>query len=169
MTKYLIQDTTLTSIADEIRTLSGTEETLSPEAMKEKVAEGNENIAIQADLIAQIQAVVDSLPEAGSGGNDGTNAELITGTISLAPNNDTMDMSNMVYYTDLDGLHEDYMNIFPYTFNCIKNSIVHLEDFILKESSTGINTNPFTFGNSDDFTYKHYVIVENNNFNIIIT
>lgn len=59
MSKYLIQDTTLTSIADEVRALSGTEETLSPEAMKEKVAEGNENIAAEADLIAQIQAALE--------------------------------------------------------------------------------------------------------------
>lgn len=59
MAEYLIQDTTLTSIADEIRTLSGTEETLSPEAMKEKVAEANENIVAEADLIAQIQTTLE--------------------------------------------------------------------------------------------------------------
>lgn len=54
MAKYLIQDTTLTSIADEIRTLSGTEETLSPEAMKENLNGANSAIQEEANLIAQI-------------------------------------------------------------------------------------------------------------------
>lgn len=54
MAKYLIQDTTLTSIADEIRTLSGIEETLSPEAMKENLNGANSAIQEEANLIAQI-------------------------------------------------------------------------------------------------------------------
>lgn len=54
MSKYLIQDTTLTSIADEVRTLSGIEETLSPEAMKENLNGANSAIQEEANLIAQI-------------------------------------------------------------------------------------------------------------------
>ena len=52
--QYLIQTTTLTSIADEVRILSGTEETLSPEAMKENLNGANSAIQEEANLIAQI-------------------------------------------------------------------------------------------------------------------
>lgn len=54
MAKYLIQDTTLENIADEVRTLSGTEETMTPSEMKENLNGANSAIQEEANLIAQI-------------------------------------------------------------------------------------------------------------------
>lgn len=60
MAEYLIQDTTLENIADEIRTLSGIEETITPSKMKEKLNGANSAIQTEADLIAQILAALNS-------------------------------------------------------------------------------------------------------------
>lgn len=60
MAKYLIQDTTLENIADEVRTLSGIEETMTPSKMKEKLNGANSAIQTEADLIAQILAALNS-------------------------------------------------------------------------------------------------------------
>lgn len=54
MAKYLIQDTTLENIADEVRTLSGIKETMTPSEMKEKLNGANSAIQEEANLIAQI-------------------------------------------------------------------------------------------------------------------
>lgn len=51
MTKYLIQDTTLENIADEVRTLSGIEETMIPSEIKENLNGANSAIQTEADLI----------------------------------------------------------------------------------------------------------------------
>lgn len=61
----------MTALADEIRELSGTTTPKSLDAMTSDVDAANTEIAEQTDLISQIQAVVDSLPEAGSGEDPG--------------------------------------------------------------------------------------------------
>lgn len=60
MSKYLIQNTTLENIADEVRTLSGMEETMTPSKMKENLNGANSAIQTEADLIAQILAALNS-------------------------------------------------------------------------------------------------------------
>ena len=59
----------MTALADEIRELSGTTDTMGLDAMAHVLNTENtnfqSNLTVQDDLIAQIQAVVDGLPEAG--------------------------------------------------------------------------------------------------------
>ena len=61
MTEYLIQKETLTDIADKIRVLNGTEETLSPAEMEIKLTHANQEIDFQNDLIDQMLLKLDSL------------------------------------------------------------------------------------------------------------
>ena len=54
MAEYLIQGKSLTTIADEIRTLSGTTDTMGLNAMATHVGNANTNVSTEANLIAQI-------------------------------------------------------------------------------------------------------------------
>jgi hypothetical protein len=56
MDKLEILNTKLTAINDEIRELSGSEEKLGLEAMAEKVSSGNDEIALQTELLEQAYA-----------------------------------------------------------------------------------------------------------------
>ena len=58
MSRYVIQEESLTSIADEIRILSGIEDTISPDTMETKLQEANTNVNTEANLIEQIQTVL---------------------------------------------------------------------------------------------------------------
>ena len=51
MAEFLIQDTTLIGIADEVRTLSGTEGAISPTTMKTDLHDANAEVSDQADLL----------------------------------------------------------------------------------------------------------------------
>lgn len=120
----------------------------------------------QAELIAQIQAAVDGLPDA-EGGN--SSAMLITGTISLAPDADFSDMSRGYYYTDLNGLQWGYLkDRNPHTFSCIKDTIVYCEDPIEKSLSIGINKDDLGFGINTGSNYN-CVVVGENGFDIKVT
>ena len=98
MSEYLVQRQSLENIADEIRVLSGTTEPLGLTEMATNVNDANDEVADQTDLIAQLasalqgksvpgggedvtaevtaqitliddlEAAVDALPDAGSGG-----------------------------------------------------------------------------------------------------
>ena len=61
----------MTALADKIRELSGTTSKKGIEAMTSDVNAANTEVSEQTDLITQILAKVDSLPEAGSGGSSG--------------------------------------------------------------------------------------------------
>ena len=54
MAKYLIQDTTLAGIGDEIRILYGTEDTMTPAVMTNQLSNANTEVDAQTDLIQQI-------------------------------------------------------------------------------------------------------------------
>ena len=77
----------MTAIADEIRELSGTTNTMSLDDMAGTLNTENTNFAsnlsIQDDLISQIQNIVDSLPEADGESNP---IETCTVTFKNAPN-----------------------------------------------------------------------------------
>lgn len=60
MDEYLIQKETLTEIADEVRQISGATGTLAPTGMKTELASANTEIGTQADLIAQILALLET-------------------------------------------------------------------------------------------------------------
>ena len=59
MAEYLIKSEDLTSIADKIRVLSGTEDSMGLDAMAEHVGEANTDVATEADLIAQITTALE--------------------------------------------------------------------------------------------------------------
>lgn len=58
-------NTKLTNLANEIREISGTTTKKSLDVMTSDISAANNEISTQGDLIAQLQAAVDSLPEAG--------------------------------------------------------------------------------------------------------
>lgn len=59
MAEMLIQSESLTSIADKIRVLSGTEGAMSLDDMEGHVGEANDDVATEADLIAQINTALE--------------------------------------------------------------------------------------------------------------
>ena len=63
----------MTTLANEVRELSGSTELLSIDEMTTNVSDVNDEVNNQTDLIAQIKGVVDTLPEAG----DGSGVEMI--------------------------------------------------------------------------------------------
>lgn len=67
--EYLVKDTSLTAIADEIRVLSGKTGTMGLDTMASTLNTENtnfeNNLSTQDNLISQIQTIVSSLPEAG--------------------------------------------------------------------------------------------------------
>lgn len=58
MAEMLIQSESLTSIANKIRVLSGTEDSMSLNAMENHINEANENVNTESELISQIMTVL---------------------------------------------------------------------------------------------------------------
>lgn len=73
----------MTTLANEVRELSGSTELLSIDEMTTNVSDVNDEVNSQTDLIAQIKDVVDTLPEAGDGGEMTLQSKTVTPTTSL--------------------------------------------------------------------------------------
>ena len=58
MAEYLVQDTSLTSVADKIRVLSGSSSTMNPASMAQNVDAANNEISCQVNLISQITSAL---------------------------------------------------------------------------------------------------------------
>lgn len=77
-------NTKLTNLANEIREISGTTTKKSLDVMISDISAANDLIDEQGDLIAQLQAAVDSLPEAGGGSGEDVTAEVFEYTNKIA-------------------------------------------------------------------------------------
>lgn len=60
MAKYFIQGETLTNLADKIRVLNGTEESMTPDEMNNGLVSANEEVNNQINLIDQINSLLQS-------------------------------------------------------------------------------------------------------------
>lgn len=77
----------MTALADEIREISGETQLLGIDDMREEIAQANDEVDIQTNLINQLISMANNLPEAGSGDgpslpvltNEGTYADLLQG------------------------------------------------------------------------------------------
>lgn len=60
MAKYLIQDTSLTAIADEVRTLADTTDTMSPSVMTANLQSANAEVSTQETLLEEALSLLES-------------------------------------------------------------------------------------------------------------
>lgn len=103
--EYLIQDTTLTALADEVRELSGTTDKMSIDTMTDNLGDANTEVGNQADLIAQIQTALQGKASGGNGENE----------INLQDKTVTPTISEQVVVADAgyDGLNEVTVEAMP--------------------------------------------------------
>lgn len=122
-------NTKLTNLANEIREISGTTTKKSLDVMASDISAANDLIDEQEELIAQLQAAVDSLPEAGGGGGS-----LETCTVSLEIDGPIM-MDSLVYYTNESQELATETFRSSITIKCLKNSIISTNN-----GGTGVKT-----------------------------
>lgn len=86
MANYLIKESTLTSMANNIRTMSGTSQTMTANEMASNLRTVNTGIGneinTQTDLISQIQSALEG-KAAGGGGSSGGEIETCTVTVNI--------------------------------------------------------------------------------------
>lgn len=100
MAEMLIQSESLVAIADKVRVLSGTEDDMSLDTMKNHVHDANTNIATEADLIAQIASALEGKAGGGS-------AEPVLQVKTVTP---TMASQTVTPDAGYDGLESVHVN-----------------------------------------------------------
>lgn len=100
MSKYFIKGETLTGIANEIRTLSGTTEPMGLDAMAVNINTANTEVASQVELISQLEEVINSLPDVSS----------ITPTLQEKTITPTASTQNVLPDNGYDGLSKVVVN-----------------------------------------------------------
>ncbi len=90
MAEYLIQEETLTSIADKIRILNGTEDAMTTAQMVSSLGEANTEVANQAALISEQDAKIAELAEILSGKAGGSEPTLQEKTVTPSTSKQTV-------------------------------------------------------------------------------
>ena len=81
MAKYLIEDTTLTNIADEVRELSGLSKPITPEYMINYLNAANADVGTQTEIIEEIAAALEGKAVGGGDSGGSSGVQTYTGTI----------------------------------------------------------------------------------------
>lgn len=174
MAEYLIQDTTLTAIADEVRTLSDVTDELSPSAMTVNVRNANSEISTQTELLAQVVSALVG-KAAGNGGAlpDGVSA-IASGTFT--PSTDITNEKTIKISHGL-GVAPNFIYVFPLNEYSLSNDNagetfiyaylakqidmpdinmrfygMDLNCYVAKDGTT-MNMSSGTYMNSNDTTY----------------
>lgn len=118
----------MTAIADETRTLVGGTEKMGLDAIATNLNTANGVVTTQADLIAQIAAKVDSLPEAGSGGSATIESLTITQNGTYTAENGVDGYSPIVVNVAGSGSSDNSMTQFiegylTYLYNDVAESV----------------------------------------------
>ena len=115
-------------------------------------------LTTQDDLIAQIQAAVDNLPEAGSG-DSGVTIETVTGTVGASgPPEPNMPLTGTVHYMDANGAYA--------TLNTAGTILVMKDSILFAESEDGVRANGGTVLIYTAGLHKVYRITDD--FNIYV-
>lgn len=179
MAEMLIQSESLTSIADKIRVLSGTEEAMRLDDMENHVEDANINIDAEANLISQIAAALEGKAGGGGGGGSGgVNVETCTVTIEIPDEPRTVPFYCILTVIENGKISYVVVNKSSEFSNAIKNNPIHYmspedghvfttchngvletnDKFIhmFSESGMGIILRSFTAINSDRITIEVY-------------
>lgn len=156
-----IEDSELTSIADEIRTMAGTANAMKLVEMKSKLVDTNSMIGEQASLIEQIQNVVDNLPDAEGG--EVILPEFATVTFRLEDIN-LSDAYSGPFGADDVRIYASYINE---AYNNIESHLLfhnNMSDSVMDKANIAIMV-PKNSTILLDFTsaYKHYISTLNSN------
>lgn len=126
MAEYLIQDTSLTSIASQIRTLIGTSSAMTPANMSSNIQQANNEVGTQENLISQIKSILYNAVASNATVGTATvttsiSSDSISFTVPSAPslyfmiptNSSTFNLSSTAYVINIlyDGttIHDFYM------------------------------------------------------------
>ena len=140
MAEMLIQSESLTSIADGIRVLSGTEDAMGLDAMATHVNTANNNVSTEADLIAQIQTALEGKAAGGSGGT------VETCTVTVTGNSNALRPINIAYMTidDIGNVVSvnETVSTLSVTVVCLRGSVLSVK------YNSSFNYTNFTGGSS---------------------
>lgn len=155
MSEYIIQGETLSALADEVRTLSGTSDEMSTDTMKGNLQAANTEIDEQAEKLDELEAAIDELPEAGSAVETCTMSPEATHTISTG-----------VFYTayengTFDGVFASIPKEGNVINNIVKNSVVVFSTIVNSSSNlellnNSVTTYAYGYKITGDATYACY-------------
>lgn len=131
--QVLITKEKLNNVANKVLDITGETSGKTLDELNTTLTNVNNEITTQGDLIAQLQAAVDSLPEAGGGGGS-----LETCTVTLETNGPTVG-GILVYYTNENQelATETFTFKSSITIKCLKNSIISTSNGGMRVNTSG--------------------------------